>query len=382
MRICHMTSVHRSDDVRIFVKECSSLAKVEDNEVFLVAPGTSRQENGVTVVGIGAHPKGRLMRMLKTRKKVYMAALNLDADIYHFHDPELLSFGLKLKKKGKIVVFDSHEDYPRQIREKLYIPKMLRNPIAFFYKKKEDRVCKELDGVIYPNLEHGIHPFEGRTSIAATVDNMPLLEELYDRYEDQGSKKDFSVCYIGTLSKARGISNLMDACYEAGVRLILGGIFSSEDYEREIRRKKSFCIVDYRGKFGREELMDILNDSSLGASTLLHIGQYKDMQNLATKVYEYMSMALPVLITDGPYEREVIQKHDFGILVNPENPSEMARAITELKNSPEKCKRLGENGRKAIKEVFNWGIEEQKLFQFYAEICENGKNSENCACWI
>lgn len=371
MKICHLTSVHQSDDVRIFLKECSSLAKISSYEVFLVAPGDSRRENGVKVIGVGPQPKSRLARFLRTRKKVYETALDLDADLYHFHDPELLSFGLKLKKKGKIVVFDSHEDYPRQIREKLYIPKILRNPMAYLYRKKESRICKQIDGVIYPNLEHGSHPFEGRAKKVATVDNMPLLGELYDKYVDKGPKKDFSVCYVGSLSKARGISNLIDACYLAQVPLILGGPFSSVEYEKEVRNKKSFDIVDYRGEFGRKELISILDCSTVGASTLLPIGQYKDMQNLATKVYEYMSMALPVLLSDGAYEREVINKYGFGVLVDPEKPSEMATAIIDLKEDPVKCRRLGANGRKTIKEVFNWDNEEKKLHQFYTEICES-----------
>lgn len=83
-KICHMTSAHSSEDVRIFHKECASLAKREDFDVYLVATGESREEAGVHVLGIGPKPSGRLERMKETAKRVYEKALSLDADIYHF----------------------------------------------------------------------------------------------------------------------------------------------------------------------------------------------------------------------------------------------------------------------------------------------------------
>lgn len=369
VKICHMTSVHKSNDIRIFVKECTSLAKKGNYDVFFVAPGSSRRENGVTIVGIGEQPKGRIGRMLKSGKSAYKAALELNADLYHFHDPELLPYGAKLKKKGKHVIFDSHENYPLQIREKYYIPKILRNIIASVYGQIENRVCRKIDGVIYPCMVKGRHLFSGRANKAATVDNMPRLEELYDKYTDGIEKKEFAVCYAGSLSEARGITNLMDACYEAKVPLILAGNFTSAEYEAEVRARHSFSCVDYRGVFNREQLKDILEEASLGASTLLPVGQYKDMDNLATKVYEYMSMSLPVMLSDYPYERGMIEKYDFGVVVDAENPHAMAEMILELRNDPERCRRLGQNGRKAVKEVFNWDVEEEKLFNFYEEIC-------------
>ncbi len=369
VKICHMTSVHKSNDIRIFVKECTSLAKKENYDVFFVAPGSSRRENGVTIVGIGEQPKGRIGRMLKSGKSAYKAALELNADLYHFHDPELLPYGAKLKKKGKHVIFDSHENYPLQIREKYYIPKIFRNIIAKTYVRIENSVCKKIDGVIFPCLEDGVHPFEGRAKHTTTIDNMPRLEEIYNYYKGDAKRSVFSVCYAGSLSEARGITNLMDACYEAKVPLILAGNFTSAEYEAEVRARYSFSCVDYRGVYNREQLKDILEEASLGASTLLPVGQYKNIKNLPTKVYEYMSMGLPVLLSDHPYGREVVAKYNFAELVDAENPHAMAEMILELKNDPERCRRLGQNGRKAVKEVFNWDVEEEKLFNFYEEIC-------------
>ena len=107
IKVCHMTSAHEEEDIRIFRKECVSLAEA-GYDVYLVERGESYEKNGVHIVGVGEIPAGRLKRMTQGAKKVYAAAKALDADIYHFHDPELLPYGLKLKKAGKKVIFDSH----------------------------------------------------------------------------------------------------------------------------------------------------------------------------------------------------------------------------------------------------------------------------------
>lgn len=368
-KICHMTSVHKSDDVRIFHKECTSLAAKGDYEVFLVAPGDSREENGVHVIGVGPVPSSRLKRMRETTKKVFEEAVSIDADLYHFHDPELLSYGAKLARMGKRVVFDSHENTYEQIKIKPYIPKALRGTVANVYLGRENRALKDIDAVIFPCLVNGRHPFEGRAKRIALVNNTPMLSEFYDRYTDEDkSGREPVVCHVGGLTHERGITDLIDACYMAGVRLILAGNFSSEEYHNELKAKASYSCVDYRGFCSREEVIGIYRESTIGASTLLKVGQYTTLGNLPTKAYEYMSMGLPVVLTDFPYGREVNAKYEFAELADPSDPASVARAIRRLADDPDKAARLAENGRKAIKEELNWEHDADRLFALYDEL--------------
>ncbi len=55
IKVCHITSAHNSDDIRIFHKECASLAKA-GYDTYLVAKGESREEKGVHVVGVDPPP--------------------------------------------------------------------------------------------------------------------------------------------------------------------------------------------------------------------------------------------------------------------------------------------------------------------------------------
>src|SRR5580704_6176866 len=100
MRVVHLTSVRGPRDMRVFYKECRSLVRA-GYAVTLIAPGT--EEQLVDGVSIHAVPrlKSRLFRMTLTAWRVYQKALRQAADVYHFHDPELVPLGLLLRLRGK-----------------------------------------------------------------------------------------------------------------------------------------------------------------------------------------------------------------------------------------------------------------------------------------
>ena len=143
-KVCHVTNVHSSDDARIFHKECSSLSNA-GYDVTLVAPGVSREQNNVHVIGCGEKPKGRIQRATSFAKKIIDTALSQNCDVYHLHDPELLLYALRIKKHGKKVIFDSHEDY---FFEKEYLPKPIRKIVSKGYLAYESYVISRIDGLI------------------------------------------------------------------------------------------------------------------------------------------------------------------------------------------------------------------------------------------
>ncbi|MBD3829822.1 MAG: glycosyltransferase family 1 protein, partial [Arcobacter sp.] len=131
MKITHLTSAHPRFDTRIFIKMCSSLAKIENYEVNLIVADNKGDEikNGINIFDVGKS-SGRINRIFKTTQKVYQKAIELDSDIYHLHDPELIPIGLKLKKMGKKVIFDAHEDVALQILSKSYMNIILRRVLS------------------------------------------------------------------------------------------------------------------------------------------------------------------------------------------------------------------------------------------------------------
>lgn len=365
VRVCHMTSAHRSDDGRIFKKECFSLAKA-GYEVFLVAPGESRLEGGVQVCGV-RQGGGRLSRMLVTARKVYKAARELDADIYHFHDPELLPYGVALAKAGKSVIFDSHENYTSQILTKQYLPSGMRSMVSKLYERYETRACGRFAAAISPCTFAGVSIFERRVKHAALVgngcleDNLPPYESIdFDRESD-------AVCCLGSLTYARGITHLVKAAFLADVRLILCGSISAA-YLEELRAMPEFRTTEYRGMLPQTQLPAVMEECFAGVAAGLNVGQYGNADILPTKVPEYLLNGLPVILFETPFNRGFMEQCACGITVRMEDVDAFAAAIRRLKEDGDLRKGLAHRGRDYALQHLTWSHDEEQLLGLYDSI--------------
>ena len=229
-------------------------------------------------------------------------------------------------------------------------------------------MLRRIDGLVFPCLIDGQNPFEGHCRKIAFINNVPRLEELYDQYDPSVHKYERSICHIGSLTYHRGITHVVKAAEKAECTMYLGGVFSPASYEDQIRALPEFARVRYLGKLDRAAVLETLQHCQIGVATLLNVGQYYRIWNLSTKVYEQMALGLPCVLNDSAYNQQVVQKHRFGICVDPENPEEIANAIRYLLDNPEEARRMGENGRRAVKEEFNWSVEEEKLLALYENI--------------
>ena len=235
MRICHFSSLHEVDDIRVFVKECVSLANA-GHEVYLVACGLPRKKivNGVHLIGMGDPPHNRISRMMFFSKKVYNVAKELNCEIYHFHDPELLPYGKKLKRLGKKVIFDSHEDIPAQIMDKYWIPKVLRGIVASTYKKYETFVVKNFDAVIVAT-PHIAMKFEGRARQVVVINNYPRLDDI-EFHDSPFEERDAIICYAGGINELRGEKVMVEAMKNVEGTLIIAGDHEKMEIGESINR--------------------------------------------------------------------------------------------------------------------------------------------------
>lgn len=365
-KVCHMTSVHRPEDVRIFHKECVSLAKA-GYDVYLVEQGKSYDKGGVHIVGVGDLPQGRLKRMTQGAKAVYQRALSLDADIYHFHDPELLPYGLKLKQKGKKVIFDSHEDTLESILEKSWIPAPARSMAYRAFRGEQERVCRAIDAVVTvtPHLTDYFSALNRRT---VQIANFPILQTgaLVPDYSEK------ALVFAGGISAQwnhHTILKAMEAVPQC--RYLLCGAVK-DDYLHTLRMLPAWNCVDFPGKLPHDEVAAFMSKASVGMAILSYCrnsdGKNGTMGN--TKIFEEMMAGLPVICTDFVRWREFVERWHCGICVDPSNVGEIADAIRYLFDHPDEARQMGENGRRAVEEEFNWAHEEKKLLALYAELAK------------
>ena len=225
MKICHLTSAHPQEDIRIFQKECVSLAR-RGYETYQISCGDTYDKNGVHLIGVGAPERGRAGRMLRVTRRIYEAALRLDADVYHFHDPELLPCGVRLKRRGKKVIFDSHEDVAAQIRDKGWIPAPLRALASRLYRVYETYAVRRFDAVVAATPHIG-ETFSGRARRVVVVNNYPMLDDV--RFQDRPfEERDRAVCYAGGISEVRGEKVMVEAMRDVNAVLRLAGNHKKE----------------------------------------------------------------------------------------------------------------------------------------------------------
>lgn len=359
MKICHVTSAHPQEDVRIFHKECVSLAS-QGYETYQVSSGKTYVKSGVYLIGVEHRESGRLERMTKFTKNIYYKALELDADVYHIHDPELLPYALKLKKRGKKVIFDSHEEVPAQILGKTWIPGILRKAVSLIYKTYETYIVRKLDAVVTVT-PHIVKRFEGRAKRVVLVQNYPKIDEIV--FQDSPfENRDPIVCYAGTINTIRGEDTMISAMENVDGKLILAGRQDSDSVIQYNDNKKIY----YMGIIGRQEVNELYGKSVAGLVVLKPLHNYID--SLPVKMFEYMAAGLPVIASDFPLWKQIVEENNCGICVKPDDPKTLSKAIKRLLGNRKLAQQMGINGRNAVLKKYTWRQGEKNLLKLYMEL--------------
>ncbi|MFA9192788.1 glycosyltransferase [Flavobacterium sp. FBOR7N2.3] len=368
IKVCYFTSKAASD-VRVFEKECTSLANA-GYKVYLVSPNAKEEiKNGVHIIGVPYDKEGLINRLFTLPKLLYKKALSINADIYHFNDPASLPYGAKLKRRGKKVIFDSFEDHPTLFFEKKSLPYIIRYIVSKIYSVYEYYNCKKFDGLILC-----YHWTQERLSKACKnnqlVFNFPILKE-----ENTVLREDIigkSICYAGLISRMWYIENILTALIQLdGVQFNLAGNPADMAYLNMLKINAGWKKVNYLRQIEHREVNDkVYSKSTIAMALLDYIPLCKgNVGNLSNnKLFEYMKAGLPVICTDFILWKEVVEKNNCGICVNPRNINEIAEAIKYLTDNPDIAKQMGENGRNIVLEKYNWQYEEKKLIDVYRSL--------------
>lgn len=360
VRVTHVSSVHPWTDNRIHYRECASLAAL-GYDVTLVAV-ESRVDGTSSAVDVVVLPRlPRLRRVVLGSFRAVRRALRTKAEIYHLHDPELVWAVPILRLMRKRVIFDSHEDLPMQVLSKQYV-----KPVARPFMKAAAHVvvaiARRSNHIIAATETIAARFPADRTSI---VHNYPPLREA-ELDAPLLSERPKSIAYIGGIGEVRGAVQMIDALgssafpHEWG--LDLAGTMSGPLTER-LERSPGWNKVRFHGQIRPEEARDLLLRTRVGLVLFQDTQAHRD--SLPTKMFEYFAAGIPVIASDFPLWRSIVEEHECGLLVDQADPDSIAAAIARYNEDQDLLLRHAQNARRVAVNILNWSSEVPVLAAAY-----------------
>lgn len=317
-------------------------------------------------------PNRKILDRLRVIKEIWTVLKRHPADVYHFHDPELIPIGLLLRLLSSRVVYDVHEDVSKQILSKYWIPWWMRPGIAQATAWLERWSARFFSAIVAatPTIAERFRQLNPRTVV---VQNFPSPEEFAPQAEVEWGQRACAIAYVGSISRGRGILEMVEAMGLLPdwlhAKLKLAGEFFPVCARYEVNHLPGWGRVEEFGYVDRAKVAGVLGGVRGGLVLLHPLPNYISAQ--PTKLFEYMSAGIPVIASDFPLWRQIIEGSGCGLLVDPLNVKAIAGAIEYVLTHPQQAEAMGRRGREAVKRWYNWASEEQKLLALYGEFLEH-----------
>jgi len=373
LTIIHLTTAHPRFDARIFIKEAKTLAaSLPHKVVLMVADSKGNEDNKQSMVSVhdlGALGGGRLGRLFIGSWRSFCEISRCRAAIVHFHDPELIPLAILLKMIGCKIIYDVHEDLPRQILSKDWLPETFRKPIAGIMEGVEWLAAQAFDAIVPATPKIAIR-FPANKTIP--IQNFPIITEMSPSTPIPYRERPLSFAYPGYIAKIRGIIEVIHALNMLnnvnGIKLDLAGEFSPSHLEDQLRVLPGWAFVKYHGWISREQLVLLLGNARAGL--VLHHPVPNEIDAQPIKLYEYMSAGLPIIASNFPLLKQIIEDAGCGLLVDPMDPKAIAEAMRWILDHPAEAEAMGQRGHQAVLRLYNWDAEATKLIDLYNKLLE------------
>jgi glycosyltransferase involved in cell wall biosynthesis len=332
MRIVHFTSAHPWDATRIFSKMCVHLSKL-GHDVVLVAVDPEAEEtcvfdkDGVEVhLRPGSGKTSRLQRATNIAWDVTRYAASLKPEILHFHDPELIPHTLIALNPRVPLVFDAHEDFASQMDRKAWVGTRIRSVLKVGLCIMRWLIDRRATHILAAT--QGVRDSYSQQK-STVIRNLPILAEINSGRRIPLSNRPKESCYIGAISKIRGIVELVDALEKSKEieRFHLAGNFSSDTLQREVEAMPGWKKVDYHGYINRNQIVEILGRVRVGMVTLHATPNH--LHSIPIKMLEYLCAGVPSICSNFSYWTEFIEEGKTGRFIDPMDTDAIATALDE-----------------------------------------------------
>lgn len=295
-------------------------------------------------------------------------AMKSGSEIFHLHDPELVWAVPFLRLIGKKVIYDAHEDLPVQVVSKPYVNKISR-PLLATFAHLIVRTARLSDHVVVATETIAERFPEKKTTV---VHNYPPLRIEEGTAPKQGDRPE-KVVYVGGITKERGAEVMVSAIgcedFPDNWSFVLAGT-ASEKLVNDLEQIPGWERTTYLGQVPSAEARNLLLNAKVGLVLLQSTKAYRE--SLPTKMFEYFAAGNPVIASDFPLWRTIVEGHECGLLVDQESPEEIAKALKMYSENPELLELHSANARRLAVEKFIWKPEGEILVKTY-EAVQRGK---------
>jgi len=372
MKVCHLSSVHQRNDTRIFFKECMTLQKNGYDTFWIVADGLGDEvKNGVSIIDVGSSTN-RFSRIFSSTIKVFSRARKLNADIYHFHDPELAPICLLFRLMSKPVIFDVHENVAEQIKDKQWLSPTFARFLSFLFMLL-NKVFTRFYNIIIAEYSYAtLYENKKSKNKFEVILNFPEVQFL-EKFKNI-KRKGHEFFYIGVVSNDRGLEVILDALnildsknFDFKMHFV-GRLFDEVDWVKYASIKDK---VIFYGRKSLDEGYAISSQCIAGLAVLKPIGNY--VGSYPTKVFEYMAIGLPTITSNFALYKQIVEENKVGWCVDPYSPEDLAEIMISIleSNSLEEVS----NFALSASEKYSWQTESVKLLNMYESILGLNNNT-------
>ena len=341
-------------------------------DITLIAPNARQQStNGVKFIPIKL-PNSRLKRILLVTFKMWRTALNTKAQLFHFHDPELLICGVLLKLSGKKVVFDIHENISLSFSSKHWLNTKLALFFKFTYYLIERFSILFFDALVLAEESYqNYYPIKK----SCIVLNYPLFIDV--KIDNKEFGNPIKLIYTGGIHENRGIWEMLYLVQElknknVNITLdLIGQMWPNSlmsDLEEYISEHNLKNEVNIHGRIDFKNISALLKNSDIGISILKPIPNYKE--SLPTKIFEYMQHGLPVITNNFELLKKYVEDKNIGICIDIDNISSEIDRIMSLIHDKKLMRIMSLNGIELTTNKWNWNSQEKKLIDLYNKILD------------
>ena len=369
--IVFITSGHSPFSSRLFSKELKSLQKKYPN-LTIIAPFEEAKNfvDGIRIIGIKKY-RSRYNRW-SLLFSLYRHTASLRPQIVHCHEPDSLLVAYLLKKRFPEIkaIYDCHEFHPQSFTENFFIP--IKNIACTIIQKSENWLASKMDAVITVNnlLVQRFKKCNKRVVLLPNYSRLNIFQKLR-RKKEILSEKEVQLIYVGQLEIDRGFFTMLSILKEINqsysCTLTLIGKFLPFSLEKELFRFASkhnlLDKIDYQGYLSHDDTVKKLINADIGLCLLKGKERYEWSEPI--KYFEYAAAGLPVVMSDIPSHRLLIEKNKNGILVSGESPSEGKKVIKCMIEKPKEALKMAERGVEAFHKEYNWEAVEPRLFELY-----------------